>query len=1379
MKKLLSILLSVVLFAGICPQISVLSAVTLPENIDVDYVPGEVENNLFRSFSNQFAVPFGQSNGETTITKDGALVVGGVVNANHGAYGTGVFATDNSFWAAGNTFVFSVNAKNNGGVPKLRFAVQQTNKGNTVMCNEYPSIYDGVAVTDTEYKKYGFTITVPADCEESYYYCRGYLGFPLTPDGSTEGSRSIKFQDSSAYLGLEYAYDISVKADKTSLIPGEGPITLDADVLNQVGTKGTLSQDVTWYALNKERTAVVNGIHIEPGADGTAVATVDSSVPVGKYCLVAVSNTYAKFVKGINIVVTDLKTDYEPGEMPVNLYKGSTAGEFCSSRNYNHNAIMLEDETAAAMDVVEDIDYRGNLTLVAKRDLPDPNVVYVKDTDTGYHKWDGVTYNYTWPLSGITVNTNTLAYSADDGSYSYNTGNLVFSFDVYNSSSITEPVYNAKLNIARQYIYNKATKEEIEFPMEYGSNKDGFEVTARTDDKRQQFSGTFKDIGKYKLNQYKYILGMPQGTPKDASITIENIYFGIEQAYDIEVKTVGTSSVAPGIGGKIEVCAKILNQVGTTGGLEQGTFNWYVVNEDRTGYVSGIAVTEGADGTAVVTVDKNVPKGTYVVVAESDKYEDFVANTSISVGYDDYVLGEMPENLISDEITAADLLSPNNNKTIKLSTETSELADITVTRKPNRTVTLTAKRDITDPHEVYEDTDGDGYGDTLVAGKTNTEWALSGAGLDISKLNLPSQKGALVYAFKVSNNNASQDVKINFGRNNNVLYPTEYGEKTSGMDILASGGKWQVFCGTIPKDELSNMNSYSYSIGLPEGTKKGASVIIKADDIYFGIEKPYDIENNVIGSNSVFVGAGGTISLDADILNQVYRKGSLEQGEFSWCVLDENKDETVPGITVVSGKDGTATVNISSEVPVGTYNVIASSKLYSGFVKAAEIHVVLPEDAEAEGLAQHIAQDFEAGWNADSAKLSGCIVSYSSSGVGGSAGSLSVNVTENGGMVTFPIRTEASNKYKVSAWVRADETVDAQEGYFVFTNKAQDGGDDVINEVPVTHMAQFAQGEWVYVSAEYSSDGRGMRGNQKVGALLSGTVGFRFGSNSAVSYSIDEFFVMPDVTNKVNHENVFKLASFDTDECLEHWEVRPNEGNDIPDKWKVTNGFTPDGYKNKPGALELDAIRAFDAIRPTGILDIEYGKKYKISYHARSMDDAAVGQPIWFYLSFTDRAGDGYDAVFNDNYHIHDGRNPKLTKEWQYFEITFDYDFVARNTAEAILGLRTSDLQNTFLNMGGRPHYMLDNVELKQVGGVDFVVDADIYGDVATPEGAPIKFNFIESTKGKFLYRIVRETSYGDYCIEQGFTEDEALDFSYTEDLGEDKLRLDLIGTDS
>ena len=36
------------------------------------------------------------------------------------------------------------------------------------------------------------------------------------------------------------------------------------------------------------------------------------------------------------------------------------------------------------------------------------------------------------------------------------------------------------------------------------------------------------------------------------------------------------------------------------------------------------------------------------------------------------------------------------------------------------------------------------------------------------------------------------------------------------------------------------------------------------------------IENNIIGSNSVYVGAGGTILLDADILNQVYsevRKG--------------------------------------------------------------------------------------------------------------------------------------------------------------------------------------------------------------------------------------------------------------------------------------------------------------------------------------------------------------------------------------------------------------------------------------------------------------------------------------------------------------------------
>ena len=468
----------------------------------------------------------------------------------------------------------------------------------------------------------------------------------------------------------------------------------------------------------------------------------------------------------------------------------------------------------------------------------------------------------------------------------------------------------------------------------------------------------------------------------------------------------------------------------------------------------------------------------------------------------------------------------------------------------------------------------------------------------------------------------------------------------------------------------------------------------------------------------------------------------------------------------------------------GVYTIVASSKLYSGFVKGVEIYVVLPEDAAAEGMPQHLACDFEElrTLNLYTINRVGCSsfggIGYeTSSGPLGNSKVLTVTPNSAGGMAIFDIRTEAGNKYNISAWVRADSA--AEKGYFVFTNKAIDGGNDVVNEIPVTHTEDFINGEWVYVTAQYSADGRGLRNGERVGAMLSGTVGFRFGSDSTISYAIDDLFIIPEVDNKVDYDNVFKYGSFDTEECLNEWKVWANEGGTLTEEQQKTNGFSYDGYRNKPGALEHDGIRTFDNISPVGIVNVEYGRAYKMSFDAKAIDDEATGQRIWFFMGYSDKAGDGFDPVFNKFYHMNNGQNPTLTKEWQHFEIEFDHDFIARNLAEMTMGFRVSDLQNSFLSAGGRPHYMIDNVSLRQTGGEDFVVSADIYGDVTSSDGATIKFNYVESTKGSFIYRIVRETYNGDYTLKSGVIESETIDFSYTEDLVGDTLRLELVGTDA
>ena len=580
-----------------------------------------------------------------------------------------------------------------------------------------------------------------------------------------------------------------------------------------------------------------------------------------------------------------LQSDYEPGEMPENLFTGSKVSEFYSSPNYNHhNQKHIGEEAVVSHEVSMTVNYDKSLTFTANRDIPDPNAVFALNEETGYHEWDGVSYKYSWPLSGCTTKSDSLI------SLPVTKGNVVFSFDAYNSSSYTAPVFGAMINIGRYYIYRDDTVYNQEYPVEYNGKNTGLEVNVRSDEPRQKFSGTFIDPGKYSLKQYGYVIGMPEGTPKGAKITLDSIYFGMEEVYDIEVKTVGNDSVVPGVGGNIKVSAKILNQVGTTGGLTQGGFDWYALTEDRKEYAQGITITEEDNGTATVNIDASVPTGTYTIVAESDTYDGYIKGVDICVGYKDYTPGEMPKNYLLEGKTASDLFYMNYNQHIQYGSETSKIMDVYVKENTDGTVVLTSMRDLLHPNAKYEDTDGDGAVDTPIEGETNTNWVFSGAGTSKSVLSLPSQSGALVYSFKVSNNNTAYSPKVNFGRNEVPLYSAEYNGTDKGMSVLASNGKWQVFSGTIPAD-ANNLSTYSYTLGLPEGTPKGTSVIIKADEMYFGIEEAYDIENRVIGTDRVYVGQGGTISVDADIVNQIYSTGDLPQGDFMWKALNANRTE--------------------------------------------------------------------------------------------------------------------------------------------------------------------------------------------------------------------------------------------------------------------------------------------------------------------------------------------------------------------------------------------------------------------------------------------------------------------------------------------------------
>lgn len=88
--------------------------------------------------------------------------------------------------------------------------------------------------------------------------------------------------------------------------------TIKTEILNQIGEKDYVSQDVTYTVLNKDRTEVSDGLTVEANGDGTATVT---AVKEGVYVVLA---QQGELRKGVEILVTPyFMTDSELGEDPL------------------------------------------------------------------------------------------------------------------------------------------------------------------------------------------------------------------------------------------------------------------------------------------------------------------------------------------------------------------------------------------------------------------------------------------------------------------------------------------------------------------------------------------------------------------------------------------------------------------------------------------------------------------------------------------------------------------------------------------------------------------------------------------------------------------------------------------------------------------------------------------------------------------------------------------------------------------------------------------------------------------------------------------------------------------------------------------------------
>lgn len=295
-QRLLSVILCIMMV------FTVVAPVTVMAEDYSDYVPGEMPADLIKDGwiygnTNSGSVSFGWSSGYGTDTQ--YLVKSDVTydpTATWAAHGTLVNNSNINGGAAlssNTTYVFSAKFKNagdEGTTPKFTMYYH----GNT--SKAFPNEYGTEGWTpEAEHTDYKITFNTGDNTSGSFVY--GIIS------GKAGDIVHMNYQNG-MYLAEEVAYDITNVVTGSDAIAAGESTTIKAEVVNQIGTIGTLSQNISYKVLNEARTQeITEGITVIAGEDSEATVEVADTVATGKYVILAVSDDYDGFRKGAVITV--------------------------------------------------------------------------------------------------------------------------------------------------------------------------------------------------------------------------------------------------------------------------------------------------------------------------------------------------------------------------------------------------------------------------------------------------------------------------------------------------------------------------------------------------------------------------------------------------------------------------------------------------------------------------------------------------------------------------------------------------------------------------------------------------------------------------------------------------------------------------------------------------------------------------------------------------------------------------------------------------------------------------------------------------------------------------------------------------------------------
>ena len=610
MKKIIALVLCAAMLHGSAGFAERASAAALPETGYSDYVPGDMPVNMM-DIDQTAARTFSYNAGRNTRNVDCVLDLS-VENWSDNAKtysplvlksvnDVTVDAGNKGFWGivskqvqfeGGRNYVFSVPMKKTSG-DEVYIGAALTNEKDDGLVYSRDLGQDGIAVSDTEQLLKATFSTPDADYSQNHVLVIGFAR-------DTKSGANIEFNMSYAdavYFGEEQAYNIncSLLTPEEEVAQGSS-IRLKAEVVNQIGIKGNLSQDIEWAAFNADRSARVDGFDFEVGADGIATVRIDKNVANGEYTLAAASGTYDGFVKSVTIKLSDSSDDgIDISKLKDYERDGITAPNLMdidktATRTFANNAVR--NDTC--------VDQQLGRTWVDAAACFGPfyleSISDIKDAGT----------------RAFFGSTHSMIALENDKAY-------VLSLPIKKIAGDDVKIGAALTNSGNGVVYSN----------EYGSGG----VSIGDESRVYSFSLKPSPAADY-TNNHLIVIGFPAGTKAGAKVEIDvskkdNIYFAEEQAYDIRCAAV---SAAKEIcqGENIQVKAEVLNQIEMPGNLNQG-FKWIALNEDKTQRAEGFKFRTKEDGTATVSISADTPVGRYAFAAISKEYDGFIKTMYIDV----------------------------------------------------------------------------------------------------------------------------------------------------------------------------------------------------------------------------------------------------------------------------------------------------------------------------------------------------------------------------------------------------------------------------------------------------------------------------------------------------------------------------------------------------------------------------------------------------------------------------------------------------------------------------------------------------------------------------------------------------------------------------